>query len=325
MSTPTEVFVKTFKNISTGAGVELTESKPLALVKEFETKLPSEVVTLKAVGTVARSFTSTSQIFEASAIHGKSFVNRAAAVLALGSFAQTVTSRLNPGVPSKRHHWAPVCFTKRFRKDTRRKITRGAAMPAYDPTLDDSVEIPQLALILPFTRHRGYNTQALEGMFSQIETGYTHVMKNTVEDEEFQIFTLSLFALFQEVRMNRADYDPPKNIGGFATKVLELLEMRLEPSIHRLDSPVGFSSEHYFRKSDRANGIVFVAPVSKRVVVTFAKSSVSNKTRELAIANLEAKQHAGARLSNTLIFGSPTYTLFEDISEAYDEASKVVD
>lgn len=326
MQTASEVFVNVFKRTAAAINLDLTATTPQGVVDSFEANLSNDVQSLAAAVTLARSYSGASQIYTASKLWGSDFSDRAAAALALGLFSQSVSTILNPGNKSRRHHWAPVCFTKRFRKSSRERITRGQPISAYDPSHDEVREIRQVDLILPGRKgRRGYNDQSLEAFYSVLETGYTRVMTNEVEDTEQEGFVLSLFALAQLIRMPKPGYNPPHSSGEFAAASIELLEHRLLPTVHRLSDPVGFSVENYFRTYRTGGDVIHVAPVSRRVAVVFAANEVSRTNRDKTARGLSNRQHSAARRTETLVIGTPCYSPEESREEALTEDSKLVD
>lgn len=323
---PRTTFSKAFTAVSTLSGIELTAKKPAAQINEFETNLTNDVDALNAIGVHARAFTGITQLYTASAGWGTSFADRAAAALAIGLYSQTVVTILTPGVTSRRHHWAPVCFTRRFRKQGKNRVTRGTPMTAFDPASDEVTEIPQVDLILPCTRKKGYNTQALEAFFSMLETGYTRVMAHDITDEAQAEFILALFAIVQDVRMPRGESNPPRTAAEFASAILKRLDRNLTPTVHRLDEPVGFAVENYFRVLETKRGPLYVAPVSRRVAVVFATNFAKGSSSRIAAARgLSVRQNAGARHNGSLIIGTPNYSQAEAASEVSSEDARLVD
>lgn len=309
MSTPSDIFVDAFKRSASAVNIDLESTDSKTLVEEFESKLSNNADDLKGAAIMARSYSGFSQLFQASTLWGDTFSDRAAAVLANGIFAQMVFSIVDPVNVSRKHHWAPVCFTRRFRKSGGPKIRRGTPISSYDPRLGRVVDVAQADLILKKLKGRpGYNSQDLENFYGVIETSYSRVMANEIQDRELAEFTLGLFALIQNLRMSRADQAPPSDSSDFAKKALELLDMELLPTVHRFRDPVGFSAENYFRAFKTSGWTLYTAPVSRRVAVVFAHSAINSQLRKAAAENLKRRQDAGANIDKSLIIGTPSYT-----------------
>lgn len=294
-----ETFVAAFKGTAAAVGIALKAGEPKALIEELEERMPNETGMLDVIAEYARNSSSLTVAYHRSKIWGDTFADRASAALGIMSFSRTVIAEHAPS-NSRRHHWAPLCFSSRFQSV--RPRSRKFAVPAYDYASGVSKSLPQSEMILPFTKKAGYNTSALEELYCTLETGYARAYTEALDQEESR-FYLGVFTLAQALRMNTPESKPPSNVGDFIEEFLASLDSTLTPTIHRMNHPVGFSASTYFRKLVTANGVAYVAPAARKIAVVFSASDTTSSIRKSAALHLRSRQRAGSLITKTRTFG----------------------
>lgn len=300
-------FLNAFKGTAAAVGITLNAETPSTVVRELEDTLTNETVALGVIAEYARNASGLTTSYNRSKLWGDTFADRAAAALGILAFARTAISAHSPS-ESRKHHWAPVCFSSRFHSV--RPRSRKFAVPTYDYANGTPKSLPQSEMILPFTSAAGYNTSALEELYCVFETGYARVHTESLDNEESRFF-LGIFVLAQALRMNTPNSNPPKNVSEFVVRFLASLDSTLTPTVHRVDHPVGFSPSVYFRKFMNADGVAYVAPAARKLAVVFSASPTNSNVRKSATYGLRDRQRAGAIITKT-----PTYGVTQDFKKA---------
>ena len=292
-------FVNAFKGTAAAVGLVLDAETPASVIHELEDTLTNETVALGIIAEYARNSSGLTTAYNRSKLWGDSFADRAAAALGILAFARTAISAHSPS-ESRKHHWAPVCFSSRFHSV--RPRSRKFAVPTYDYANGVKKTLPQSEMILPYTSAAGYNTSALEELYCVFETGYARVHAESLDSEESRFF-LGVFVLAQALRMNTPDSTPPKTVSEFTVKFLASLDSTLTPTVHRMNRPAGFSPAVYFRKFVNTEGVAYVAPAARKLAVVFSATSTTSSVRKASTHRLRDRQRAGAIITKTPMYG----------------------